>query len=118
MVAPGSSIVTMNEQGPPVSPKQTTFVLPIGNTESDGGLQTIVPQPEPEPVGVPKLTTFPHWPVSVVSVISDGQEISQVGDAIVTVALEVLSASNSSSVSLVTDAVLETSVPACASEST
>lgn len=56
--------------------------------------------------------------MSVVSVMSDGQEISQVGDAIVTVALEVLSASNSSSVSLVTDAVLKTSVPACASGST
>ena len=111
-------MVTVNEQGPPVSPKQTTFVFPIGKTESEGGLQTIVPQPVPDPAGVPKLTTFPHSPVSFVSVMFDGQLTSHVAGEIVTVAVKVLSVSNSSLVSLVTVAVLETDVPGWASEST
>ena len=46
-----SCIVTANEQGPPVSPKQKTFVVPIGKKDPDSGLHTTVPQPLPVAVG-------------------------------------------------------------------
>ena len=56
--------------------------------------------------------------MSGVSVMFPGQVTSQVGDEMVTEAVNVLSSSNNSGVSLETVAVIETPVPGCAPEST
>jgi hypothetical protein len=111
-------IVTVNAQGPPFSPKQTTLVVPIGKKESGGGLQAIVPHADDDDAGTSKCTTLPHWLVSSTSVMSVGQSISQFDGETVTVAVNVLSTSNSSLVSLVTVAVLLTPAPVGAFEST
>jgi len=95
-------MVTVNEHGPPLSPKQTTFVVPIGKTDPPGGLQTIVPQPVPDPDGVGNSTAFPHCPVSGTSVTFPGQVTSQVAGEIVTEAVKVLSVANNSAVVLST----------------
>ena len=111
-------MVTVNEHGPPLLPKQRTFVVPIGKTDPPGGLQTTVPQPVPLPDGVEKSYTFPHCPVSGTSVTLPWQVTSQVAGEIVTEAVNVLSVANNSAVSLETVAVLVTVEPACAPGST
>jgi|SRR6185503_17735414 hypothetical protein len=118
IAAPESTIVTENEHGPPVSPKQTTSVFPIGKTEFAGGLQTTVPQPVPDPVGVLKSTIFPQIAESFGSVMFGGQVTSQVSAEIVTVAVNELSVLKSSLVVLDTVEVLVTPVPGWASAST
>ena len=111
-----SWIVTANEQGPPVSPEQKTFVVPIGKSVPDGGLHSTTPQLPPE--GVAKLTTAPHCPAVLVIVMSDGQLMSHVCGIIVAEAVKVLSVSNNSFVELETVAVLETTAPGGAPAST
>jgi hypothetical protein len=78
----------------------------------------MVPQPLPVPDGVPKSTTFEHADESLTSVMSAGQLTSQVAGETVTEAVKVLSVSNNSFVSLSTVAVLDTTEPGDASEST
>jgi hypothetical protein len=116
MVACVSLIVTVKAQGPPESPEQTTLVVPIGKNAPDAGLHATVPQPDP--VGVENVTTFPQLPGSFVSVLSDGQVSSQVVDEMFTDAVDVLSVLDNSAVELETVAVLETAEPAGAFEFT
>ena len=106
--------MTLNAHDAPLAPAQTTLVVPIGNNEPDAGLQATVPQPVPLPDGVVNWTTFPHCAVSFTSVMSDGQLTALVAGEIVAEAVNVLSVSNNSAVSLVTVAVLVTAEPACA----
>lgn len=102
MEPPVSRIVTRNVQGPPLSPEQVTLLVPIGKTDPVGGLQTTLPQPLPDPDGVAYSTTLPHCDASFTSVMSGGHVTSQVAAAIVTEAVNVLSVSNNSVVSLTT----------------
>ncbi|HXI93426.1 MAG TPA: hypothetical protein VNO24_25730 [Blastocatellia bacterium] len=110
--------MTLNAHDAPLAPAQTTWVVPIVKTEPDAGLQATVPQPVPLPDGVVNWTTFPHCDASFTSVMSDGQVTAQVAGEIVAEAVNVLSVSNNSAVSLVTVAVLVTAEPAWAPAST
>jgi hypothetical protein len=55
--------------------RQRIGVVPCGNVEPDGGVQTIVTLLQSSMVGGGKFTTAPHWPAAVTPVMSIGQEI-------------------------------------------
>ena len=116
----GSCTVTAKTQGPPVSPRQITFVVPSGKTEPDGGMQATVPHSLPAPLAA-KVTAAPHCPGAFCVTMSDGQVTSQVcgvPSGMVTEAVNVLSVANNSLVKLETVAVLETTAPGDAPGST
>ena len=68
-----SLTVTLNEQLEPAWLVHVTVVVPTGKNEPEAGLQVTVPQ-EPVAMGA-KVTTAPHWFVSLHLVMFEGQDI-------------------------------------------
>jgi hypothetical protein len=105
---------TLMLHAPPLAVLQLTTVVPIGNAEPDGGLQTTGSAPQlPEAVGVEYVTTALQAPSVAFPLASPGQVSVQTFDAPTTVfeVLEVLSDGRGSFVVLTTFATLVMTVP-------